>query len=1067
MSYLCSAFVGCMMAAAIAGDLSAGTYSMVGDSGWQSLTSNAGLSWRAVSSNGSVAVPATVPGQIHLDLHAAGVIGDTYYRFNQAANAWVYQDSWTFEVNFTLAPDIASAVENGEAWLVFDGIDTLGAVELNVPPPPPRPPANASIGCFTKVAHTSPNPRTPYFRRVTVDERDECATLCLADNDCGGFTMSNPSGPSSKDCYIFHRPPTTPISNGTGFRDVDWYQRQIDEPLCDSPAPACAGCLVAQTEDQFLRYAYPASHALRGGGQPNTLRVTIASVASLGTSGYTAVRKAPTSFGTDWGPTTETSGVWLPVYLIGQAKLVLLDMVATVVGVSSNPLNRLTADTAAWRVNVTTRVNVSSPSQVRLVIEGNWTTERYETTRALPAGVSTLTHVLNVSSDIGVALWWPRGYGAQPLYTVTTTATGVAAVSTSLAFGSVSASRSIGFRTVNMRAKPAERDGRPDYGPNSTLPVQTYRVNGVDIFAKGADWIPPDSFEGRVRHDDDGDGVLCSLLQSVADSNMNFVRIWGGGIFPQDAFFDCADRAGILLQQDGIFSGLAYPTTPEFLGLLTQELQYQARRLASHPSLFLWSGSNEEYAGAVGGWWDAVFLDTMFPALSSVDRSRPVWAACPALPWATGVDDGGLPTGEPFTVLNQSRGMADRGSRHPLGAETHEYWFKMCDTLASCQNCVDDSFYLDTVFASEFGWIGMPSLESLSPYLSSELGDYTVMSPAMVARQNHIVQQRTVANMVEWNMGALSAPYITASDAESFRRVIHMSQVAQADCLRAEAEHYRRGRDFAQRTGGSLFWMLEDIWPAPSWAAIEYGGRRGKLLYYEATRFYSTIAMSSYCLPSIENCTAVDIHITSDLIGRGDLAATLQVNLTRWRDGASTTVMLTSLSIPSQNGTTVQLNASRFTAAFRVAGCANTSECFLTSRLLGSGSSSGSTVAPDNHQWLTLWRDARLSTASLQIQARAAGGKSDGTVEVTVSSNQVAPSVMVHCGKDTDFGWFNDNGLLVRPDAPVTITYTPRPGQATRGPASRPHTPCTAPVTGLEGTSGFYAVSVNGISKYQ
>ena len=341
----CVACVVCHMVTAAGSDLSAGTYSMVGDSGWQSLGSATGLPWRAVSSNGSVVVPATVPGQIHLDLQAAGVINDTYYRFNQAANRWVYRDSWTFEVNFSLGPEIASAVETGEVWLVFDGIDTLGTVELNVPvpppPPPPGPAPNASIACFTKLSRTSPNPRTPYFRHVTVNDRDDCAAFCLADNECGGFTMRDPSGPSDGDCYIFHRPPTTPTSNGTGFQNVDWYQRQIEKPLCAAPpdpAPACAGCLVAQTNDQFLRYAFPVSHALRTGGRLNTLRVKTASVASLGTmSGYTAVRKEPTSFYTDWGPTTETSGVWLPVYLVGQAKLVLLDTVATVVGAPSSP----------------------------------------------------------------------------------------------------------------------------------------------------------------------------------------------------------------------------------------------------------------------------------------------------------------------------------------------------------------------------------------------------------------------------------------------------------------------------------------------------------------------------------------------------------------------------------------------------------------------------------------------------------------------------------------------------------------------------------------------------------
>jgi beta-galactosidase/beta-glucuronidase len=260
-----------------------------------------------------------------------------------------------------------------------------------------------------------------------------------------------------------------------------------------------------------------------------------------------------------------------------------------------------------------------------------------------------------------------------------------------------------------------------------------------------------------------------------------------------------------------------------------------------------------------------------------------------------------------------------------------------------------------------------------------------------------IVPQQTVTNMIEWNMGRLSEPYINASDIDSFRRIIHMSMVVQADCLRAEAEHYRRGRDFAQRTGGSLFWMLDDNWPTPSWASVEYGGRR-KLLHYEAARFYSTVAISSYCLPSIENCSVVDIHITSDLTERNDLMATLQVNLTRWRDGKSITVMSIPVMIPVQNGTTVQFNATSLSIALQTAGCASTSECFLTSRLLATGRGFNTTLlAPDKHQWLTLWKDAKLLNASFQIHTKVAKGSLDGSVEVTVSSDTVAPAVMVHC----------------------------------------------------------------------
>ena len=187
--------------------------------------------------------------------------------------------------------------------------------------------------------------------------------------------------------------------------------------------------------------------------------------------------------------------------------------------------------------------------------------------------------------------------------------------------------------------------------------------------------MPPDSFEARAT-----DAALCALLESVRYANMNFLRIWGGGILPQNAFFDCADRLGILLEQDEIFSNRVYPTDPAFLQLIASEVRYQARRLASHPSLFLWSGSNELTPGPAGGWWDTVFLDTVFPNLTAVDSSRPVWAACPAYPWAQGVDGGGLPNGLPFEVSKVAR---EHGPRPP--AETHAYWFHMCTTLDTCK----------------------------------------------------------------------------------------------------------------------------------------------------------------------------------------------------------------------------------------------------------------------------------------------------------------------------------------------------------------------------------------------
>jgi hypothetical protein len=126
-------------------------------------------------------------------------------------------------------------------------------------------------------------------------------------------------------------------------------------------------------------------------------------------------------------------------------------------------------------------------------------------------------------------------------------------------------------------------------------------------------------------------------------------------------------------------------------------------------------------------------------------------------------------------------------------------------------SAVDDSFYPNTSFASEFGWIGMPSLESLSPFLGSPSEDYTMTSAAMLARQNRITPITTSANQVKWNFGEKAAPYINQPDRDSFRRVIHMSMLAQSDCLSAESEHYRRGRDSPHKTAGATFWSACDV----------------------------------------------------------------------------------------------------------------------------------------------------------------------------------------------------------------------------------------------------------------
>ena len=357
---------------------------------------------------------------------------------------------------------------------------------------------------------------------------------------------------------------------------------------------------------------------------------------------------------------------------------------------------------------------------------------------------------------------------------------------------------------------------------------------------------------------------------------------------------------------------------------------------------------------------------------------------------------------------------------------------------------MDDAFYAQTSFASEYGWIGMPSLESLSPVLGSPSEDYTMLSKAMVDRQNRITPISTTANQVLYNFGAKIAAHLKNSTADSFKRVIHASQVVQSDCLSAESEHYRRDRDSIHATAGATFWMLDDNWPVESWTSLEYGGRP-KLLHYSAMKFSSQVAVSTVCLPSIGNCAAVSVHVSSEKLAA--VTGTLSIKVVRWADGKSGAASTTPLSIKPQGGATVAADSAKFGAMLKAAGCATTADCFVSASL-----KSADAQAPVSYQWLTMWKDAKLKPAKLSVVSAVAAG-SDGAMRVTVVSDAVAPQTMVHCGQATDFGQFDTNAILLMPGVPVTLLYTPKAQPSIAG----THTPCTR-------AADFYVVAANGLS---
>ncbi len=391
-------------------------------------------------------------------------------------------------------------------------------------------------------------------------------------------------------------------------------------------------------------------------------------------------------------------------------------------------------------------------------------------------------------------LWWPVGYGDQPLYDLT--------VSTP----DDSVRRRIGLRKLEVINQEDPIDpANPGKLPGKSL---TIRVNGVDVFCKGADWIPCDALPGRQTPERYRD-----LLDSAVAANMNMVRIWGGGRYERDIFYDLCDERGLLVWQDMMFACSMYPATDEFIAECCREVDEQIRRLQTHPCIALWCGDNE-VIGALG-WYDQtrrerdlylVAYDRLNRELAKVgaqaDPTRMFWPSSPS--------DG------PGDFRNGWRNF-ERGDSH--------YW----DVWHGGKSF--EAYYdIKPRFCSEFGYQSFPSLETVRTF--AEEGDWNVSSPVLESHQRNDGGNTRIVDMF---MRYFRMP-------DGFENFLYVSQVQQAMAIQTAVEYWRTLRP---RCMGTLFWQLNDNWPVASWSSIEYGGK-WKLLQSHAKRFYAPVMAAAY-----------------------------------------------------------------------------------------------------------------------------------------------------------------------------------------------------------------------------
>ena len=412
-------------------------------------------------------------------------------------------------------------------------------------------------------------------------------------------------------------------------------------------------------------------------------------------------------------------------------------------------------------------------------------------------------------------LWYPAGYGAQPLYEL------------SAACAGMSISRRIGLRKLETLC---EKD---EYGTSLKI-----RVNGIDIFAKGANWIPMDYLPSKFTAE-----RYEKILSDAVAANMNILRVWGGGLYENEDFYRICDEKGILVWQDMMFACAIYPATEHFLDLVDKEITHQVRRLRDHACIALWCGDNE--CASVLQWhgkndlrktacYDRV-NQTIGKAVKKADESRIFRPSSPCN------------TPDDFT-----------GTDDQQNGDIH-YW-----AVWHGGQPFADFYNVKPRFCSEFGYQSFPSMNTVRRY--TEKCDRNVTSPVMELHQKNVGGNTRIVEMF--------ARYFRYPC--GFENFVYLSQVQQAVAIRTAVEYWRTLKPYCM---GTIYWQFNDNNPVASWASVDYYGN-WKQLHYQAKRFYAPVLATA--VPDDEH-DSVSFHAVSDIGEK--LQGRLEISVLALADG--------------------------------------------------------------------------------------------------------------------------------------------------------------------------------------
>ncbi|OJF93012.1 beta-mannosidase [Pararhizobium antarcticum] len=718
----------------------------------------------------------------------------------------------------------------------------------------------------------------------------------------------------------------------------DWY---LDIESLDTVASVFVNdqC-VLKAENCFLRHRPDVGFALREG--ENGLRIVLHSSIAAGAAAQAdqpfyipystgnspiangnMLRKPQCHFGWDWNIAIAPLGVY------GTIALKRLDA-ARIEHVTTRQIAQANG---AVDLEVTVSLFAAEPGIAAVHFGLDDQRERLDC--AVNTGETLLTHVFSVETP---KLWWPAGSGEQALSLLTVEVSGQ------------SVTRQIGFRTVELLTDADDAGSR-----------FAFRVNGREIFCRGANWIPADALMSRVSRE----GVE-DLLQSAVDANMNMIRIWGGGFYEPDWFYDLCDRLGLMVWQDFMFACNLYPSTPGFLENVAAEVDYQVKRLSSHPSIALWCGDNE-LVGALT-WFPESRKDrdrylVSYDRLNRTIETAMQRAAPDAIWWPSSPSVGLLNFGDAW---------------HADGAGDMHYWSVWHENKS-----FDNYRSVRPRFCSEFGFQSYTSMPIVRQF--AEQKDLNVASPVMEAHQKNAGgNERIAATMFRY----FRFP-------KDFANFVYLSQIQQGLAIRTAVDFWRSLKPHCM---GTLYWQLNDTWPVASWASLDYGGN-WKAMHYMTRRFFQPVNIAA--IPT-EDDADVAFSMVNDTAE--PVTLTLQTFLVSLAGERQPFVAAAGTCGPDRAATLVTISAS---------------EIPKDSLLFWSFEASNG-MAGEGHHMTATYKALDLQPSGLSLQALATG---DGSYDVTVSARGLALHVMIEADVE---GRYSDNAFDLTAGGDRVIRFTPK-----------------------------------------